>query len=179
VRESPRAALQSLTSALALAHPLQWYETIHFDTIPRILQPAHPAGLAVRYPLRRSAMRKLMLVTAFVLVGCTRPAQPPGAGLARELAGRVAGPPQTCVNTFPNQNLRVIDASTLAYGYGRTVYVNRLGGPCPGLEPLSTVIIQSQGSQYCRGDRIQGREPSSIIAGPMCNLSDWIPYRTP
>lgn len=123
-------------------------------------------------------MRALMLVAALAVVSCTRPAEPPGAGLTRELAGHVAGAPQTCVTSFPNQNLRVIDASTLAYGYGRTIYVNHLGGPCPGLEPLSTVIVRSEGGQYCRGDHIQGREPGAIIPGPQCNLSNWIPYTT-
>jgi hypothetical protein len=124
-------------------------------------------------------MSKLMFVAALALAGCTRPAEPPGAGLARELAGHVAGPAQTCVTTFPNQNLRVIDASTLAYGYGRTIYVNRLAAPCPGIEPLNTIIVHAEGSQYCRGDRVQGREPGAIIAGPQCILQQWTPYRTP
>jgi hypothetical protein len=125
-------------------------------------------------------MRPLILIAAAAwLASCTRPAEPPAAGLARELAGHVAGSAQTCVSTFPSQNLRVIDASTVAYGYGRTIYVNHLSGPCPGLEPLNTVIVQASGSQYCRGDRIQGLAPGAIIAGPTCNLSDWIPYRMP
>jgi hypothetical protein len=123
-------------------------------------------------------MRSLVLISAaLVVASCTRPAEPPGAGLARELAGHVAGPAQSCVSTFPNQNLRVIDPSTLAYGYGRTIYVNRLAGPCPGLEQLNTVIVHTYGSQYCRGDRVQGLEPGSIIPGPQCILGNWTPYR--
>jgi hypothetical protein len=123
-------------------------------------------------------MRSLVLISAaLVIASCTRPAEPPGAGLARELAGHVAGPAQSCVSTFPNQNLRVIDPSTLAYGYGRTIYVNRLAGPCPGLEQLNTVIVHTYGSQYCRGDRVQGLEPGSIIPGPQCILGNWTPYR--
>lgn len=125
-------------------------------------------------------MRSLVLVSLALLTaaGCTRPAEPPGAALARELAGHVAGAPQSCVSTFPNQNLRVIDPSTLAYGYGPTVYVNRLAGPCPGLEQLNTVIVRSYGSEYCRGDRVQGLEPGSIIPGPQCILGEWTPYKT-
>ena len=120
------------------------------------------------------------IIAAFALASCTRPAQPPGAELARELAGHVAGPAQSCVTTFPSQNLRVIDPSTLAYGYGRTVYVNHLGAPCPALEPLNTVIIHGlMAGEYCRGDRVQGREPGAIIAGPQCILQNWIPYRMP
>jgi hypothetical protein len=124
-------------------------------------------------------MRSLVFISAGALAAasCTRPAEPPGAGLARELAGHVAGPAQTCVSTFPNQNLRVIDPSTLAYGYGRTIYVNRLAAPCPGLEQLNTVIVRTYGSQYCRGDRVQGLEPGAIIPGPQCILGNWTPYR--
>lgn len=127
-------------------------------------------------------MRSLIFVSAavFAFVGCAGPAEPPGAGLARELAGHVAGPAQSCISTFPDQNLRVIDPATLAYGYGRTIYVNHLAAPCPALEPLNTVIVHGGlPGQYCRGDRVQGREPGAIIAGPQCILNNWIPYKMP
>ncbi len=125
-------------------------------------------------------MRALIFISAAALAvtGCARPAEPSGAGLARELAGHVAGPAQSCVTTFPAENLRVIDASTLAYGNGRTIYVNHLAAPCPALEPLNTVIVRAGlPGQYCRGDRVQGREPGAIIAGPQCILQNWIPYK--
>lgn len=124
-------------------------------------------------------MRPVILLAALAIAGCTRPVEPAASGLARELAGHVAGAPQSCVSIAPNQNLRVIDAGTIVYGYGRTIYVNRLAGPCPGLEPLSTLIIQAEGGRYCRGDRVQGREPGAVVAGPTCNLQDWTPYRMP
>lgn len=120
------------------------------------------------------------IAAAIALASCTRPAEPPGADLARELAGHVAGPAQSCVSTVPSENLRVIDSSTLVYGYGRTVYVNHLAAPCPAIEPLNTVIIRGlSAGEYCRGDRVQGREPRAIIAGPQCILQNWIPYRMP
>ena len=127
-------------------------------------------------------MRSLVFISAALLAvsACTGPAEPSGAGLARELAGHVAGPAQSCVTTFPNENLRVIDSSTLAYGDGRRVYVNHLAAPCPALEPLNTVIVHGGlAGEYCRGDRVQGREPGAIIAGPQCILQNWIPYRMP
>jgi hypothetical protein len=118
-----------------------------------------------------------MFAVALALSGCTRPAEPAGAALARELAGHVAGQPQLCVSRFGNQNLRAIDARTLAYGSGRTIYVNHLPGDCPGLSVYNTIIAETQGSEYCRGDRVRGLEPGGIIPGPTCNLGDWIPYR--
>lgn len=123
-------------------------------------------------------MRPLILIAPFILMaGCTRPVEPPGAGLARELAGHVPGPAETCISSFPSQNLRVIDPSTVAYGSGRTIYVNHLAGPCPALSPYNTIIVETQGSQYCRGDRVRGLEPGAIIPGPSCNLGSWTPYR--
>jgi hypothetical protein len=127
-------------------------------------------------PVRGSHVMALVLVTAS---GCAPTAAPSGNGLARELAGYTAGPPQACVPTFANQNLRVIDNRTLAYGYGTTMYVNHLPGPCPALEPLNTLIVDAQGGQYCRGDRVRGLEPGAVIPGPTCNLGNWIPYRKP
>ena len=128
---------------------------------------------AMEAPVRGSHVMTIALLTA---AGCA-PTAPPGQGLARELAGYTAGAPQACIPTFPSQNLRVIDSSTIVYGYGTTMYVNRLPGPCPALEPLNTLIVDAQAGQYCRGDRVRGLEPGGIIPGPTCNLGDWIPYR--
>ena len=124
-------------------------------------------------------MRALMLIAAAGLVAsCSRPSMPPGSNAADVLAGRVAGPPQTCISTNPAENIHALDAQTLAYGYGRTIYVNRLGAPCPAISELNTLIVEAgTGNQYCRGDRVRGREPGAIISGPSCNLNDWIPYR--
>jgi hypothetical protein len=125
-------------------------------------------------------MRALILISvAAALASCTRPL-PPGTSLAQETAGRVAGPAQSCVSTFGQENLRVLDAQTVAYGWGNLVYINHLAGPCPALSPQNTVIVEGMtGSQYCRGDRVRGLEPGSIIPGPSCNLGDWVPYRRP
>lgn len=126
-------------------------------------------------------MRALMLIAAAATIAsCTRPATPPGSDFARETAGRVAGPAQSCVSTSPAQNLRVLDPQTLAYGWGRTVYVNHLRSPCPAIAQLNTIIVEpGLGGSYCSGDRVRGLEPGAIIAGPTCILGDWVPYRTP
>jgi hypothetical protein len=126
-------------------------------------------------------MRALMIIAAAALAAsCSRPAMPPGSGFAEATAGRVAGAPRTCISSNPAENLHVIDAQTVAYGYGKTVYINRLPGPCPALSEFNTIIVDAaDGTQYCRGNRIRGREPGAIIAGPSCNLGDWVPYTQP
>ena len=117
-----------------------------------------------------------LIILAAVLASCA-PTESPQAGLARELAGYTPGKAEACIPTYSNTNLRVIDGATLAYGYGRRIYVNRLASACPALEPTNTLIVDAQGGQYCRGDRVRGLEPGGNIPGPSCNLQDWIPYR--
>lgn len=124
-------------------------------------------------------MRILMSVTACALLAsCAQPGALQRASAAQEPTGRVAGNPQSCISTNPQQNLHAIDRSTLAYGSGRTIFINRLGAPCPGIEPTSTLIVQpGTPGEYCRGDLVRGREMDATIAGPVCVLRDWIPYR--
>jgi hypothetical protein len=125
-------------------------------------------------------MRPLIPLAALAVASCVpQTPEPPNAAFARELAGHTAGAPQNCVNTMPDQNLRVVDRSTVAYGWGRTIYVNHLPGECPALSPFNTLIIEASAGQYCRGDRVRGLEPGGIIPGPSCNLGDWVPYRRP
>lgn len=124
-------------------------------------------------------MRALMLIASTaILAGCSRPVSPPGSSLAQETAGRLAGPPQSCVSSAAQQGLRIIDAQTIGYGWGRTIYINHLGAPCPGLEPLSTIITEPGiPGQYCRGDHVRGREMGANIPGPVCILGEWVPYQ--
>src|SRR4051794_33899772 len=103
-----------------------------------------------------SRMRRFPFgIIIVALAGCgSRPAQLPTAA-ADELAGRVAGAPRRCVSSQPIVNLRVIDAATIAYDLGSRLYVNRLRSTCPGLNPMSTILFDAQGPQYCRGDHFR------------------------
>lgn len=116
---------------------------------------------------------------AMALASCAQPPQPAGAEVAQALAGRVvAGPPQTCVSQFGSDHMYALDPQTVAYGYGKTIYVNRLAAPCPAVHQLNTLISESYGGMHCRGDRIRGAEPGAIIPGPVCILQNWVPYRS-
>ncbi|MEO7278101.1 MAG: hypothetical protein ABIW33_08770 [Sphingomicrobium sp.] len=126
-------------------------------------------------------MRALVpFAAAFALASCApQPVAQPNAAFARELAGYVAGPPQTCVTTQPAQNLRAVDSSTIAYGYGRTIYVNHLPGECRGLSPFNTISTQGTSGEYCRGDQVRATEPGAIIPPAWCHFGEWVPYRQP
>ena len=61
---------------------------------------------------------------------------------------------------------------------GNAIWINRLAAECPALSSANSIIVEAGvGGQYCRGDRVRGREPAATIAGPGCNLGDWVPYR--
>lgn len=123
-------------------------------------------------------MRSTLLLL-LPLAACAPQAVQPGArdALAQELVGRTAAGTSSCVSTFGSQNLRVVNPRTVAYGQGRTIYVNQLTSACPALDPYNTLIIESHGGQYCRGDHIRGLEPGAIIPGPTCFLGDWTAYK--
>lgn len=102
------------------------------------------------------------IAAAFAIASCTRPVQPPGAARAQELSGYIASQPQSCVSKFSNQNLRVIDSRTIAYGFGRTIAVNHLPGACLALTPYNTIIrLAGSGSIGGRRERrpADGRPP--------------------
>jgi hypothetical protein len=123
-----------------------------------------------------------MLVLLLLLGAC---AAPEAAGptresetLQRDLAGRTAGPPQSCIPALNSaQSLRIVDAHTIVYESGRALWVNPLDGDCPGMRPMDALIVDVHGSQYCRGDRFRPVSTGSTIPGPTCVLGDFTPYR--
>jgi len=125
-------------------------------------------------------MRALLSLT---LAGCTAagPLEDKASetALARELGDRVAGASEECVSQGQARALRVVDARTLVYHRGDAIWVNRLEHECPGLRPISTLVVESVGGRYCRNDRIRAVEPGTTIPGPTCLLGDFTPYRRP
>ncbi len=99
------------------------------------------------------------------------------ADLSGELAGRSAGPPEECVSASSVGSLVPRDSRTLVYRSGDTIWVNRLAADCPGLRPMSSLIVEAHGSSYCRGDRFRAAEPGSSIPGPACVLGSFTPWR--
>jgi hypothetical protein len=125
-------------------------------------------------------MRSSLLLVAAAVVGCAPQESAPRSRdtLAQEVAGRTPGQAQRCISALGKENIRIVNPQTIAYGFGRTIYVNRLRAPCPSLEPLNTTIIKSHGGgQYCTGDHVRGLMPGAAIPGPVCFLGDWTPYR--
>jgi hypothetical protein len=99
------------------------------------------------------------------------------AELSRELAGRAAGTPRDCVSTSSGAGLAARGRQILVYQSGDTIWVNRLAAQCPGLDEWSQIVIEVHGSQYCRGDQFRARHAGQSIAGPICVLGGFTPYR--
>ena len=119
----------------------------------------------------------MRLLPFLILVSACATGSAREADLGGELAGRSAGPPQDCVSTSPGVNLAPRDSQTLVYSRGDTIWVNRLPAACPGLNAISTLVIEAHGSLYCRNDRIRAVEPGQSIPGPMCRLGSFTPWR--
>jgi hypothetical protein len=99
--------------------------------------------------------------------------------LSKELDGKVAGKPVSCIADYNADNIiRVSDDLLLFRESGRLVYQNRLRYPCPGLARDNDVLVMEQfGSQKCRGDLIKLVDRTSGIQGPTCSLGEFVPYR--
>lgn len=139
--------------------------------------------------LRPITMTALAFASAATLSSCAPMAQAGAdaltpaqlAVLDRNLSGKVAGEPVSCINsTMADQTIRVSDSILLYRASGRLVYKNELRGGCPGLARDNDVIVtEVRGPGPCRGDIIYLVDRTSGIRGPSCVLGDFTPYRTP
>ena len=99
--------------------------------------------------------------------------------LEKELKGKVAGKPQNCISNSRNVNtIRISDDTLLYRESGRTVYVNKLRGSCPGLTRGDDImVVETFSGQHCSGDIIRLVDRTSGIPGPVCSLGEFVPYK--
>jgi hypothetical protein len=122
-------------------------------------------------------MRSLMMLMLLAACASAGVAEDRQDRAAAHVAGRVAGEPRGCISPMQGQGLIIVDSRTLSYRSGKTIWLNRMERECPGMTPHSTLIIEADGGQYCRGDRVRALEPGRSIPGPVCILGDFTPYR--
>lgn len=103
------------------------------------------------------------------------------AVLARELEGRVAGPPKRCISSSQSTAMTVVDDSTLLYRDGRTIWVQQLRSPCYGIANGSNTLVTRQFgiSQYCDGDINHAVDLRSGMTGGACIFGPFVPYTKP
>lgn len=96
------------------------------------------------------------------------------------LAGRIAGPAEQCVSLDRIQGPDVQTDGTIIYRQNsRRLWMTRPVGPCPGLRPPVTLIVDVFGSRLCRNDRFRTQRTNSIIPGPVCRFGAFVPYDKP
>ena len=124
-----------------------------------------------------------LLLAAAALTGCVT--QPPPATRSAEaqaefqklIAGKVAGRPLTCLQSYRSGEMVTIDNSTVAFKNGSTVYVNHLIGECSGLKSgWSTLVTRSSGPGMCRGDIADVADVRTGMVVGSCAIGDFTPY---
>ena len=101
------------------------------------------------------------------------------AKLAEILKGRVAGKPVSCINTWRNANLSIVDNTAIVYRDGRTIYVNRTRNP-KTLDWNDILVIKRVGStQLCKLDQVSTIERGSGSFSGVVFLTDFVPYTLP
>ena len=109
---------------------------------------------------------------AFLAVGCA-PTSPTGVPAAiPELAGRTAGPAETCVPIESTASMHLAGQSII-YSSGSKIWLNTTN--CPARYD-DILVLHPTGSQHCRGDIVGTADRYSHIPGPSCVLGDFIPY---
>ena len=129
----------------------------------------------------------ILLVTGAALVSCTTAPPQPTRTLAKQrqyeqlLAGKVAGPPVSCLPHYASNDMVVIDDSTIAFREGSNrVYVNHMMGGCNNLGGNYALVTRQFGSaQLCRGDIGQVVDLTNHFTVGSCVFGDFVPYIRP
>jgi hypothetical protein len=97
------------------------------------------------------------------------------------LAGKIAGPPVSCLPSYNSNDMVVIDDRTIAFRNGSSrVYVNHMQGGCSNLGgPYALVTRSFGGGRLCRGDIGQVVDLTNHFTVGSCVFGDFIPYARP
>jgi hypothetical protein len=128
------------------------------------------------------------LLVGAALASCTvapEPVQPSPMAqreLAALLAGKVAGPPVSCMPNYNVYDMRIIDGRNVAFRMGgRSVFMMQLS---PGCEMLGTghyamLTRQFGGMGYCQGDIVHVVDTTSRFSVGSCGIDRIVPYTGP
>ena len=131
-------------------------------------------------------MRSLTIaLIASALAACTTAPEPmtrsaeAEAKLSKLLAGKTAGKPVSCLQSWQSGNMVVIDDNTVLFRDSPTrVYRNDFRGyGCQNLGSGNyTLVTKSSGPSLCSGDIAQVVDLGSGINVGSCVMGDFVPY---
>jgi hypothetical protein len=104
------------------------------------------------------------------------------AHLETLIAGKVAGPPISCLPNYRANDMIVVDENTLAFRSGRRqVYINHMqGGGCLNIDHgRNTLVTKTIGSGLCSGDIAQVVDLVAGIPVGSCVFGEFVPFSTP
>lgn len=118
-----------------------------------------------------------LLALPLLLAASDAPA-PLSAKAIKQLAGRTAGEPVSCIQLTRVRSSEIVDETAIIYKESsRRWYVNQPdGGRCPMLEPRRILITRTPSGQLCGNDLITIAEAGSPITFGACGLGKFVPY---
>lgn len=127
-------------------------------------------------------MKKMIFATAVALFAASAHGASPTraergeAKLAKMLAGRTAGKPQSCISAQVSDRLQIIDQTAIVYDVGETIYVARPDQP-KSLNTDDVIVIDRLAGELCKQDVVRTVDQSSGFTTGTIFLGDFIPYR--
>jgi hypothetical protein len=127
-----------------------------------------------------------LLLMGATIAGCSTTAEPPAMRSAqnqeqfqRLLAGKVAGPPISCLPTYRADDMRVIDDSTVIFRQSANrVVLGHFAGGCNMLgQPGYALVTKQIGtSGLCHGDIATVVDTHTGFTVGSCVIGDFVPY---
>ncbi len=100
--------------------------------------------------------------------------------LAETLAGRQAGEPVNCLNTYDIQSSQIIDRTAIVYrAPGNKIYVNRPEIGRESLRSTDVLVTKLYGSRLCSIDMVHLYDSSSRMPRGVVGLGKFVPYVKP
>lgn len=127
-----------------------------------------------------------LLLIGATIASCTaygpEPGQPTPRSneeLARLLAGKVPGPPTSCIPPYNSNDQRNIDGRTVAFRLGtRTTYIMHLTSGCELLATGNYTLVSRQvgGMGMCQNDILTVVDPLNRTTVGSCAIESIVPY---
>ena len=129
-----------------------------------------------------------LLVIASALASCS--ASPPPTGmapadqerLAALTAGKVAGPPTSCLPMWRSNDMIVIDEHNIVFrDNSKRLYLNHMDpAGCLNIDGgRNALVTRTTTTSLCRGDIAEVLDTASRMTIGSCVFGDFIPYTTP